>query len=94
MPVYELMRTEVARASGARWDPRSRQRFADSYRAIANKWPVYREALADLERARIRDMPISDAMVRLERPRSEYIATLSSFHAEFSATLDFLFPAP
>jgi hypothetical protein len=92
VPVYELMRTEVVQACGSRWAVRDRQRFADRYRAAANKWPAYREALAELERARALDTSINDAMVRLERPRGDYIAALLSFYDEFSATLDFLFP--
>ncbi len=92
MPVYELMRTEVARACGSDWDPRDRQRFAERYRAAANKWPAYREALAGLERARDLDTSVNDAMVRLERPRSDYIAALLSFCEEFFGTLDFFFP--
>ena len=64
MPVYELMRTEVAQACGSRWDPRDRQRFAERYRAAANKWPAYREALAGLESARDRVTSVNDAMVR------------------------------
>ena len=92
MPVYELMRTEVAQACGSRWDPRDRRRFADTYHAAASKWPVYREALAELERARDLDTSVNDAMVRLERPRSDYIAALLDFYGEFSSTLDFFFP--
>ena len=91
MPVYEKMRTEVARGGRAR----THLTGNDSPIPIAasrTNGRAYREALDELQRARIHDTSFSDAMVRLERPRSEYIAALLSFHAEFSATLDFLFP--
>jgi len=93
MPVYELMRTEVAQACGPRWDTHDRRRFTDTYRAAANKWPAYREALAELERARHLRMSVNDAMVRLERPRSDYIAALLTFYDEFASTLDLFFPS-
>jgi len=92
VPVYELMRTEVMQACGPRWAMHDQQRFADRYRAAANKWPAYREALAELERARVLETSVNDAMVRLERPRSDYIAALLNFYDEFSASFDFLFP--
>jgi hypothetical protein len=90
MPVYELMRTEVAQACESRWDTHSRRRFTDTYRAAANKWPTYREALAELERARHLGMSVNDAMVRLERPRSDYIAALLTFYDEFAKSLQII----
>ena len=92
MPVYELMRSEVAQACGSRWGTRDRRRLGDTYRAAANKWPAYREALTELKWARKSGMSVHDAMVRLEGPRGNYIAVLSSFYDEFSGTLDFFFP--
>ena len=90
--VYELMRTEVARVCGQRWDRRNRQRFGDRYHAVANKWPTYKVALAELKRARRQGGSLVEPMERLEGPRSGYIWALSCFYDEFSTTLRFFFP--
>jgi hypothetical protein len=90
--VYNLMRTEVAHACGERWEEHDRQRFRESYQAVAQKWPAYREALAELARVRDGGVSVVDAMVRLEGPRSAYISALWNFYGEFSGTLDFFFP--
>jgi hypothetical protein len=92
IPVYELMSTEVAYACGSLWAADGQQRFGDFYHDTANKWPAYREALAELKGVRDKNMSVVDAMVKLEGPRSAYIAALLSFYIEFSATLDFFFP--
>ena len=88
MPAYESMRTERE----PRWNAPSRRRFADTYRVVANKWPAYREALAELERARHLGVSVNDAMVRLERPRNDYITAMLTFYGEFTHILDFFFP--
>lgn len=92
MHAYQLMRTEVAQACGERWKIDDRQRFGAGYRDVAKKWPAYREAVAELERARRGRRSLVDVMVRLERPREDYISALENFHGELSATLEFFFP--
>ena len=77
---YTLMRGNVEQTYGAQWDGRARQQFYSSYRAAANKWPAYREALAEFSSARERRRSLVGPMVRLERPRNAYITALSSFH--------------
>jgi hypothetical protein len=93
MPSYELMSTQVEREYGSNWDARDRRRFRDICRAVANKWPAYREAVAELEMARHHGGSINEAMMRLEGPRSGYITALMTFYEEFSSTLDFFFPS-
>jgi hypothetical protein len=89
MKAYRLMRDNVEPTYGEQWDRRARQQFYNSYRATANKWPAYREALAELSSARERKRSLVNPMVRLERPRSAYITALSHFYEEFRTTLNF-----
>jgi hypothetical protein len=89
---YTLLCDEIE-LCGKLWDQRARKRFKDSYSGAANRWPAYREALNDLEMARVRRRSAVTAMTRLARPRSTYISALSRFHREFSYTLKFFFPA-
>jgi len=88
---YTLLCDEVERC-GKPWDARARKRFKDSYSGTANKWPAYREALAELRLARDRRRSAVSPMTRLARPRSTYITALSRFQREFSQTLGFFFP--
>lgn len=90
MPAYELMHTEAAKALGSQWGKRDQDRFGDTYHAAASKWPAYREAL---RQSRGHGTSTDDAMVRLEGPRSAYIAALSGFYDAFSSTLDIFFPS-
>jgi hypothetical protein len=93
IPAYELMKTDVAKACGPRWETRDRRRFRETYQAAARKWPAYNAALAVLEQAQEHGMSaVVDAMVQLEEPRSGYIDALLSFYEEFSDTLDLFFP--
>jgi hypothetical protein len=93
IPAYELMKTEVAKACGPRWDTRDRRRFRETYQTAAKKWPAYDAALTALELGRDHGMSVVvDAMVQLEEPRSGYIDALLTFYEEFSDTLDLFFP--
>jgi hypothetical protein len=89
MKVYILMHDDVEPTYGVEWDRRARRQFYNSYRATANKWPAYREALTEFNSARERRRSLVNPMVRLERPRSAYITALSNFHKEFRTTLNF-----
>lgn len=90
-PVYRVMRKEVAQECASRWDLDGRRRLGKRYEATADKWPAYREALAELESARQEHRSAVAALRDLETPRREYISALRSFYNEFSGTLDFLF---
>lgn len=89
MMAYRLMRDDVEPTYGEQWDRRARRQFYNSYGATANKWPAYREALAEFSSARERKRSLVNPMVRLERPRRAYITALSYFHEEFQTTLNF-----
>jgi hypothetical protein len=90
--VYQLMCTRMPKARASRWDLASQGRFGERYEAVADKWPAYSAALAELERVRGERRPVVAAMRDLEEPRREYISALGRFYDEFSYTFDFLFP--
>jgi hypothetical protein len=89
---YRLMTSEVARVCGARWKADARKKFSDTYFAAANKWPAYREAIAELESAHGDGGSVVPAMRRLEKPRHDYITALGLFYGQLSETLGFFFP--
>ena len=90
--VYQVMRTQVVQECGSGWDLASRRRLGEKYKGTADKWPAYREALAELKSARKELRSAVHALRELEPPRREYIEALLLFFDEFSGTLDFLFP--
>jgi hypothetical protein len=93
IPAYELMKTDVAKACGSRWDTRDRQRFRDAFKTAADEWSAYEPALVALDLAREHDQSaVVDAMVQLRKPRRSYIDALLGFYNEFSSTLDLFFP--
>jgi hypothetical protein len=92
IPAYQVMKTDVAKASGQLWDNEDRKEFRRTYQTVAKKWPTYKSALAVLDRAPEGSTVYVDAMERLEEPRSGYIEALLGFYEVFSATLDSLFP--